>query len=259
MRPRKRYLSLLSCCSIASATPARAAATPLTVITGEATDIDAFHARLGLQVVPGADGVTECGVCWGPSATDFVTQTAYPWRQRCMRQIPCLGNAYFTNDGYMRQREYAAGETYRYKAYAIDGAGRVAYGEDRVFTVPWLSTARCGDALALREVRLASTSLSKSGSSLPFEATVCNPTPSIAERVSILTRIEQGTIVADGGGTFANCWFTGNARPGLCPTAFVVDGHIDPALVPGPATLVVYLYEGGDLLSTYRTAITVEP
>jgi hypothetical protein len=275
MQSPKRYLSPLICCCAAllacdgtgsddrpggdSTTQAGAAATPLTVITGAATDIDAYHARLGLQVVPGADGVTECGVCWGPSVTDFVTQTGLLWEQRCMRQVPCLGNAYFTNDGYMSQREYAAGEKYRYKAYAIDGTGRVTYGDDKTFTVPWLSTARCGGALGFSEVRLASTSLSKTGPLLPIEAIVCNPTPTIAEGFFLQARIEQGTTVAQVGGTLTNCWIGGNVRPGLCPTHFDANGHGN-AVVPGPATLAVELCQPPlTVVSTYRTAITVEP
>jgi hypothetical protein len=108
-----------------------------TVVTGIATDIDQSHARLAVTVTDeGASALIECGVCWGPAATNivFVTQVG-PDGIRCMRQIPCLNNAYFTNDGYMDQREYTPGATYAYRAYASNGNG-TCYGELKTFGVP---------------------------------------------------------------------------------------------------------------------------
>jgi hypothetical protein len=108
-----------------------------TVVTGIATDIDQSHARLGVTVTDeGASALIECGVCWAPVGTNiiFVTQLG-PEGIRCMRQIPCLNNAYFTNDGYMDQREYTPGATYAYRAYATNGNG-TGYGSLKTFGVP---------------------------------------------------------------------------------------------------------------------------
>lgn len=112
-----------------------------TAITGAATEVGRLHARLGVTVPDAGTGqLSECGVCWGPlgSGANFISSQALgPGGVRCMRQIPCRNAAYFTNDGFMDQREYSRGVTYEYKGYAISSVG-TAYGAKKYFTVPSL-------------------------------------------------------------------------------------------------------------------------
>jgi hypothetical protein len=117
-----------------------ASALDIVVTTGDATMIGQSNARLGVTVT-GSDPVSECGVCWGGGATglEFITQTS-PYGERCMRQIPCLNAAYYTNDGYMDPIGYFPGSTYGYRAYAFSNSNTPIYGNVKYFTVPKVVT-----------------------------------------------------------------------------------------------------------------------
>jgi hypothetical protein len=110
----------------------RAAKRP-SAVTGPVTVITQTFARLGVTVPnSGTSPVTECGVCWGPqgASLDWVDQLTNG--VRCMRQIPCLQNAYRTDDGYMALRPYSLDTTYDYRAYAISAVG-ISYGAPASF------------------------------------------------------------------------------------------------------------------------------
>lgn len=262
---RKKTLpAALVACFVGAALPSPSRAALPTVLTGQATDIGPIHARLGFSVTnQGGSPVTECGVCWGPSETSLVVaREPTAWRQRCMRQIPCLGAAYFTNDGYMDQREYAAGETYRYQAYAINAEG-IGYGQVSTFTVPWIDTAKCGDSSApfIFSMALDSPTLPIGSSTVVSRVLVCSPSPTVLNGAVIAHYVVQGAVRdAPAGADGVSCWSpiqTGLLRAGMCP-AFVSVSAQAPGLVPGPATLVTKLWAGSQVLSTYETPITLQ-
>lgn len=113
--------------------------------TGTADRISQINARLGVTVTDsGTSQVTECGVCWGTSSTPSFVEQLGAEGTRCMRQLPCLNAAYYTNNGYMAQRSYVPGATYYYRGYAINSSG-ISYGNVATFSVPKVNTGASTD------------------------------------------------------------------------------------------------------------------
>jgi hypothetical protein len=133
------------------------------VTTGTATRIGQAHAWLSYTTSFNTSSIvpeSECGVCWGPvgSGANYVTEVGANG-VRCMRVLGCrygtFTDAYWTDDGYMKQPPYVPGKTYEYKAYVMY-PGDFVYGALRTFSVPKVTTGSA-DMISNTSARLGVT------------------------------------------------------------------------------------------------------
>jgi hypothetical protein len=117
--------------------------------------------------------------------------------------------------------------------------------------------------LTLERVALASATVGIGGAPVTYQAVLANRTPSTASALVLQNRIEQGAARRAAGGKRVSCGAgDGELAPGTCTEAWsyhASNAHPGPgALAPGPATLVVELRRGKEVLQSVRVPIVLE-